>query len=51
MDGAPNTPGGTTSMSTTVYLNRHTGLDRTCRIKFNMKIGNFVLIPFIEEIF
>lgn len=25
--------------SMTVYLNRHTGLDRTCRIRFNIRIG------------
>jgi hypothetical protein len=23
----------------TVYLNRHTGLDRTCRVRFNIRIG------------
>ena len=37
-EGRPLSPGGTTSM--TVYLNRHTGFDRSCRIRFNMKIGD-----------
>ena len=38
MEGAPPlTPGGATSM--TVYLNRHTGLDRQCRIRFNLRVG------------
>ena len=23
----------------TIYLNRHTGLDRNCRVKFNLRIG------------
>ena len=23
----------------TLYLSRHTGLDRSCRVKFNLKIG------------
>jgi len=23
----------------TVYLNRHTGLDRTCRVRFNIRVG------------
>lgn len=22
-----------------VYLNRHTGLDRTCRVRFNIRVG------------
>jgi len=25
--------------SMTVYLNRHTGLDRTCRVRFNIRVG------------
>ena len=25
--------------SMTIYLNRHTGLDRTCRVRFNIRVG------------
>ncbi len=35
--GTPLTPTGSSSMA--VYLNRHTGLDRSCRVKFNMRVG------------
>ena len=32
---------GSESLSTmTLYLSRHTGLDRSCRVKFNLKIGD-----------
>ena len=24
----------------TCYLNRHSGLDRTCRVRFNLKLGD-----------
>merc|ERR1719219_1373999 len=35
-EGNPLTPGGGSSM--TIYLNRHTGLDRICRVRFNLRI-------------
>ena len=32
---------GTDQSSTmTLYLSRHTGLDRSCRVKFNLRIGD-----------
>ena len=39
-DGSPTPNSAAASPNMTVYLNRHTGLDRTCRVKFNMKIGD-----------
>ena len=39
-DGSTTPNSAAASPNMTVYLNRHTGLDRTCRVKFNMKIGD-----------
>ena len=35
---------GTISM--TIFLNRHTGFDRNCRVRFNMRVGKKILMIF-----
>ena len=36
-DGNSMKPNGSISM--TIFLNRHTGFDRNCRVRFNMRVG------------
>ena len=36
-EGGANTDG---SSGMTIFLNRHTGLDRSCRVKFNLRVGS-----------
>ena len=37
--GTSGESGSNDSNGMTIYLNRQTGLDRTCRVKFNMRVG------------
>ena len=30
---------GSGSISMTIFLNRHTGFDRSCRVRFNMRVA------------
>ncbi|XP_059088324.1 uncharacterized protein LOC131884527 isoform X1 [Tigriopus californicus] len=39
-DSQIGVPEGQTGSSVTVYLTRHSGLDRTCRVKFILKLGD-----------
>ena len=39
-----NSMKGCGSISMTIFLNRHTGFDRSCRVRFNMRVAEGGLI-------